>query len=489
MDFLKLKQYLRNRFKINDLGIMNLNTLTITEAIKGLKEKKFSSVDLTKACLDRMAEVEGKLNAFVTKSEDVLNQAKKADEEIAAGVDKPLLGVPFAVKDNFCTDGLKTTASSKVLEDFIPPYDATVVKKLKEAGAVILGKTNMDAWAHGSSTETSDFGTTKNPWDLERLPGGSSGGAAAAIASDEAIGSIGSETAGSIRQPAAWCGVVGLKPTYGRVSRYGVIAMASSLDCPGPLTKTVEDAALILNVLAGEDKYDATSSPNEIEDYTKNLTNKIDGLKIGVADDYMQGADAETKEIVGDALKQLEKLGAKIVHIKLFDPKYAIAVYTVLQRSEVSSNLARMDGIRFGSARHNFGEEAKRRIMLGTYALSSGYYDAYYSKAQKVRTVIIDDFKKAFSEVDVIIGPTAPVAALKVGASKDAAMFGEMMDVLVEPSAIAGLPGISIPCGFTKDGLPIGMQIIGPQFAESLILNVAYQYEQATQGYKEKPKI
>ena len=468
---------------------MDLNKLTIKQAIDGLAKKGFSSVELTKSCLDRISSIDEKLNAFVTKAEDVLQQAKKADEALASGVQDPLLGIPFAIKDNFCTEGLRTTASSKVLEDFIPPYDATVVSKLKDAGVVILGKTNMDAWAHGSSTETSDFGTTKNPYNLERLPGGSSGGAAASVSADETIGSIGSETAGSIRQPASWCGVVGLKPTYGRVSRYGVIAMASSLDCPGPLSKSVEDAAIILNVLAGVDKYDATTSSNPVEDYTKNLANKINGLKIGVADDYMDAAEPEVRELVENALAEFEKLGAKLVRVKLFDPKYAIAVYTILQRAEVSSNLARYDGIRYGSGREKFGEEAKRRIMLGTYVLSAGYYDAYYSKAQKVRTVIVDDFKKAFKEVDVIVGPTAPVPALKIGASADSAMFGEMMDRLLEPSAIAGLPGISVPCGFTKEGLPVGMQIIGPQFAESLILNVAFQYEQATDWKKEKPKL
>lgn len=468
---------------------MSLNTLTISEALKGLRMKKFSSVELTQACLDRINSVEDKLNAFVTKAEGALESAKKAGEAIASGVDSPLLGIPFAIKDNFCTNGIITTASSKVLEDFIPPYDATVVKKLKDTGVVILGKTNMDAWAHGSSTETSDFGTTKNPWDLGRLPGGSSGGAAASIASDETIGSIGSETAGSIRQPASWCGVVGLKPTYGRVSRYGVIAMASSLDCPGPLTKTVEDAAIILNVLAGTDGYDATASLQDVEDYTKNLTQKINGLKIGISDDYFNGVEEEVKLRVDEALKQLENLGAKIKKINLFDPKYAVAVYTIQQRAEVSSNLARYDGVRYGNDRTFFGEEAKRRIMLGTYTLSAGYYEAYYSKAQLVRKIILEDFNKAFKEVDVIIGPTAPVPALEIGSSTDSAMFGEMMDRLLEPSAIAGLPGISIPCGFTKKGLPVGMQIIGPQFAESLILNVAYQFEQNTSWHKEKPKL
>lgn len=469
---------------------MNLNNLTIKQALDGLKKKEFSSQDLTRSCLERIKNLEQKLNAFVTIcEEDALQEAKRADEAIANGVDKPLLGVPFAIKDNFCTKNIKTTASSKLLDNFIPPYDATVVSKLKDAGIVILGKTNMDAWAHGSSTETSDYGTTKNPWDLNNLPGGSSGGSAASIAADETIGSIGSETAGSIRQPASWCGIVGLKPTYGRISRYGVIAMASSLDCPGPLTKSVEDATLVLNVLAGQDKYDATTSPKVVEDYTKNLGNKIEGLKIGVADDYLENAEEEVRQKVEDALKQFEQLGAKIIRIKLFDPRYAIAVYTILQRAEVSSNLARYDGIRFGFGRDKFGDEAKRRIMLGTYVLSAGYYDQYYSKAQKVRTVIIEDFKRAFKEVDVIVGPTAPSTALSIGASKSSSMFGEMMDILVEPSAIAGLPGISISCGFSKGGLPIGMQIIGPQFSESLILNVGYQYEQNTPWHKEKPKI
>lgn len=469
---------------------MNLNNLTIKQALDGLKKKEFSSQDLTRSCLERIKNLEQKLNAFVTIcEEDALQEAKRADEAIANGVDKPLLGVPFAIKDNFCTKNIKTTASSKLLDNFIPPYDATVVSKLKDAGIVILGKTNMDAWAHGSSTETSDYGTTKNPWDLNKLPGGSSGGSAASISSDETIGSIGSETAGSIRQPASWCGIVGLKPTYGRISRYGVIAMASSLDCPGPLTKSVEDATLVLNVLAGQDKYDATTSPKVVEDYTKNLGNKIEGLKIGVADDYLENAEEEVRQKVEDALKQFEQLGAKIIRIKLFDPRYAIAVYTILQRAEVSSNLARYDGIRFGFGRDKFGDEAKRRIMLGTYVLSAGYYDQYYSKAQKVRTVIIEDFKRAFKEVDVIVGPTAPSTALSIGASKSSSMFGEMMDILVEPSAIAGLPGISISCGFSKGGLPIGMQIIGPQFSESLILNVGYQYEQNTPWRREKPKL
>lgn len=469
---------------------MDLHKLTIKQAIEALKSKEVSSEELTKACLDRIKSVDSKLNAFVTTLEnEAIKQAKEADEKIAQGIDLPFLGIPFAIKDNFCTLGVQTTASSKVLDGFTPPYDATVVTKLKDTGIVMLGKTNMDAWAHGSSTETSDYGSTKNPWNTNYLPGGSSGGSAASVSADETIGAIGSETAGSIRQPSSWCGVVGLKPTYGRVSRYGVIAMASSLDCPGPITKTVEDSALVLQVLAGKDEFDATSSPKEVDNYTQNLTKEIKGLIIGIPDDYFTGVEDEVKQKVEEALKEFEKLGAKVKKIKLFDPKYAIAVYTILQRAEVSSNLARYDGIRFGTDRSYFGDEAKRRIMLGTYALSAGYYDQYYSKAQKVRTVIVEDFNKAFKDVDVIIGPTSPSVALPLGSSKNHPMFGEMADVLVEPSTIAGLPGISIPCGFTKNGLPVGMQIIGPQFSESLILNIAYQYEQETNWYKEKPKL
>ncbi|MCL5434946.1 MAG: Asp-tRNA(Asn)/Glu-tRNA(Gln) amidotransferase subunit GatA [Patescibacteria group bacterium] len=465
---------------------MKLNSLNIKEANEGLKKKSFSSVELTKACLDQIRKLEGKLNAFVTVTEnEALEQAQEADKLISAGQDLPLLGIPIAIKDNFSTLGIKTTASSIVLDDYIPPYNATVVAKLKAAGMVLLGKTNMDAWAHGSSTETSDYGSTKNPWNIKYLPGGSSGGSAASVAADEVIAAIGSETAGSIRQPASWCGVVGLKPTYGRVSRYGVIAMGSSLDSPGPITKTVEDSALILEVLAGVDENDATTSPLPVGNYSQKLSKNIKELKIGISEEYfIDGIDKEVKEMVEGALKKFEKFGAKIENLKLFDPKYAIDVYTIIQRSEVSSNLARYDGIRYGNGRDYFKDEAKRRIMFGTYALSSGYYDQYYNKAQKVRTVIIDDFKKAFEKVDVIIAPTSPSLALPVGATKDSAMFGEIADVLVEPSSIAGLAGINIPIGFSKSGLPIGMQIIGPQFSEELVLSVAYEYEKLTQVEK-----
>lgn len=474
---------------------MNLNEQTITEAREGLKSKKFSSVELTQACLDRINAVEPKINAFVTVTEhEALEQAKKADQlfsnlTIEQYNNYPLLGIPIAIKDNFNTENIRTTASSKVLDDYIPPYDATVVRKLKDAGMVMVGKTNMDAWAHGSSTETSDYGSTKNPWNIGHLPGGSSGGSAASVAADEVIAAIGSETAGSIRQPASWCGVVGLKPTYGRVSRYGVIAMASSLDSPGPITKRVEDAALILQILAGQDEFDATTSNAAVDDYVGALRNKMNGLEIGVSDEYFDGVTDQVREKVMDAIKVIEKLGAHIIKIKLFPPKYTIAVYTILQRAEVSSNLARFDGIRYGNDRSYFADEAKRRIMLGTYALSAGYYDQYYNKAQKVRTVIVNDFNTAFKTVDLILAPTNPWTALPVGASKNNPMYGEMADALVEPSSIAGLPGINVPCGLSNEGLPIGFQLIGPQFSESLILNIAHLYEQEREFYKEKPNI
>ncbi len=464
---------------------MELYELTITQALEGMRQKKFSSVDITKALLTRIRLFDEALNAFVTVTEDkALQQAAHADKLRAQGADLPLLGIPLGIKDNFCTDGTKTTASSKVLQSFVPPYNATVVQRLKDAGSVMVGKLNMDAWAHGSSTETSDFGPTKNPWNLGYLPGGSSGGTAAAVAAQEVIGGIGSETAGSIRQPASWCGIVGFKPTYGRVSRYGVIAMASSLDSPGPMTKTAEDSARILQVIAGHDPKDATTSSTSVPNYLKNITKPIQGLTLGISDDYLAGVDEQVKAAFWETLKPFETLGVKIKKIKMFDPQYAIAVYTILQRSEVSSNLARYDGIRYGGGRQDFGEEAKRRIMLGTYTLSAGYYDKYYKKAQQVRTLIIEDFAKAFHEVDAIIAPTSPTPALPIGSSKNSAMFGEIADVLVEPSSIAGLPGVNVPCGFTKNHLPIGMQIIGPQLCEELLLTIAHQYEQITPWHK-----
>jgi len=473
---------------------MKLNQLTIKEAQEGLKRKEFSAIELSKACLDKIVGVDKKIKAFINlDKKGTLRQAEKADKIISnqqsAIGNQPLLGIPIAVKDNFCTKGLRTTAASKILKNYIPVYDATVVQRLKEAGAIIIGKTNMDAWAHGSSTETSQFFTTRNPWNLNRLPGGSSGGSAASIIADESIGAIGSETAGSIRQPASWCGIVGFKPTYGRVSRYGLIAMASSLDCPGPMTKIIEDAALILQVLAGKDEMDATTSSKKAANYLAKLKAKITGLKIGVPKEYfLKGMDEGVTEAIRQAIKVLEGQGAKVKEVTLLDPKYSVAVYTILQRSEVSSNLARYDGIRFGQERTYFGEEAKRRIMFGTYTLSSGYYEQYYLKAQKVRSLICQDFDRVFKKVDCLIAPTSPSVALKVGASVQEPMFGEMQDILVEPSSLAGLPGINLPCGFSN-GLPVGMQIIGPQFSEELLFQVGYAFEQATDWHKRRPKL
>lgn len=468
---------------------MNIHDLTITDIKADLQDKKYSAVELTKEYLQQIKTLEPKLDAFVTVTEEkALEDAKRADDLLTNGQDLPLLGIPTSVKDNFSTKGITTTASANVLKNYKPPFNATVVEKLESAGMVMLGKTNMDAWAHGSSTETSDFGATKNPWNTDTLPGGSSGGAAASVAADECVVGIGSETAGSIRQPASWCGVVGLKPTYGRVSRYGVVAMGSSLDSPGPLTKTVEDAAIILQILAGQDVHDATTSPSAPKDYVTLMKDKR-RMAIGISDDYFTGVDPQVIAKVQEALKVLEKQGHIVKTIKLFDPKYAIDVYTILQRSEVSSNLARYDGIRYGEPRTAFGEEALRRVMTGTYVLSAGYYDAFYKKAQKVRTLIIEDFAKAFESVDVIIGPTSPSVALPLGASKGHPMFGETADVLVEPSSIAGLCGINMPVGFNDEHLPVGMQIIGPQFAEDLVLNLAYQYEQDTNWRKEQPKL
>lgn len=460
---------------------MELNKLNLTDAVKGIKEKKFSSTELVQDCLLKIEQLEPTLNAFVTVNKDnALNQSKNID------ITKPLAGIPIAIKDNFCIKGIRTTASAKLLDKYIAQYTSTVVQKLLDAGAIVIGKTNMDAWAHGSSTETSDYGSTKNPWNPKHLPGGSSGGSAASVASDEVITSIGSETAGSIRQPSAWCGTVGLKPTYGRVSRYGVIAMGSSMDCPGPITKTVDDAALLLSIISGHDPKDATSIPQKSWQIPSGIKD-LKGLKIGLPKAYFPKLmKLAVKTAVLNACETLKKLGAQIIELDVLDPKYAIAVYTVLQRSEVSSNLARFTGIRYGEPRSAFGDEAIRRIMLGTYTLSSGYYDAYYLQAQKVRTLIIQDFDKQFQKVDAIIGPTSPTTALALGATEGKSMFGELEDMLVEPSTLAGLPGISIPCGFS-DGLPIGLQIITPQLREDLAVNIARLFESNTDYHLQKP--
>ena len=473
-----------------------LNELTIIEAREGLSKREFSSVDITKSCLEQIKSRDGKIKAFITVTENIaLEQATKADELIHKNgavifESKPLLGIPYACKDNFSTKGIKTTAGSNVLKNYVPPFESTVTRKLEEAGAVLLGKTNMDAFAHGSSTENSDFFPTRNPWDTDKVPGGSSGGSASAVASNMCIFSIGSETGGSIRGPASWCGVTGLKPSYGRVSRYGVVSMASSTDSPGPITKNVKDASYILNIISGKDPFDATSSPRKIKDFMPGKTEGgLKGLRIGKPKSYFNiDLEEGVRESVEEAVEKLREMGAEIVEMDLIDPKYSIAVYTILQRSEVSSNLARLDGIRYGNDRSKFGFEAKKRIMLGTYTLSSGYYDAYYSKAQRVRTLIKNDFDKAFRDLDVIVAPSMPCVAPKLGESDKSSMFGELMDVLTEPSSVAGLPGISVPCGLSG-GMPVGIQFIGNFFEEDKIIEVSNLFQKDIGFIKPKPEI
>jgi aspartyl-tRNA(Asn)/glutamyl-tRNA(Gln) amidotransferase subunit A len=469
---------------------LNLSYLSIKQIHELYKDKKLAPEELVKYYCARIKKLNPKLNAVLDWSEEkALDQAKKLGK---FSEEKLLWGIPVLVKDNFVTRDFKTTASSKILDGYQSPFDAAVVEKLKEQGAIILGKTNLDAFAHGSSTETSDYGTTLNPWDTSKLPGGSSGGSASAVAADLCTVAIGSETAGSVRQPASWCGTVGLKPTYGRVSRWGEILMASSTDCPGVLARSVEDAEIVLKAIEGYDERDAQSIDEKITNYELKITNKKDlkNITIGICEDYfMKETEPEVNEKVQTAIKKLEELGAKVKKIKLLPPKYSIAVYTILQRSEVSSNLGRFDGIRYGGKREVFNEENMRRIMLGTYTLSAGYYDAYYLKAVKVRTLIINDFKKAFEEVDIIIAPTSPSTALPIGSSKNHPMFGEIADVLVESSSIAQLPGININCGFDKSGMPIGMQIIGLWRGEDTIMQVAKQYEENTDWPESHPKI
>lgn len=469
---------------------MGLNELTITQALKGLKEKKFSAVELTRACVARIRKVEPKINAFITVCEKkALNQAQKADNLRQKGSLQPLLGIPFAIKDIFSTCGIKTTAGSKVLENYIPVYDATAVKKLKKAGAIIIGKTNLDAWALGSSGENSDFGPTKNPWDLTRVSGGTSSGSAAAVAADMCLAATGTDTGGSVRLPAAFCGVVGLKPTYGRVSRYGVIAAASSLDTIGHLAKNVTDAAIILNITAGKDLLDATMPPKVVPDYSQNINQPIRGLKIGLPKEYfIKGLNSKIKQSLVVALAKMEKLGAKISEISLPHTKYALAAYYIIQPSEVSSNLARYDGIRYGLSRKKFADEAKRRIMLGTYTLSAGYYEAYYLQAMKVRTLIKKDFDNAFKKVDLIITPVSPDLPFKLGEKVDNPLKMYLSDIFTSTANLAGVPALSLPVGLV-DNLPVGMQIIGPQFEEGRLFKLAFTCEQAIDWHQKKPKL
>ena len=457
---------------------MKLNELTIKEAVEGLKGKKFSSVELTQACLDQIEKYNSNINAFITINEHAMDEAKKADEARENGSDSPLLGIPIALKDMFLTKGLRTTAASHVLENYIPQYDSTVVQKLKDAGAIILGKTNHDAWAHGTSGENSDFGPTKNPWDTDYVPGGSSSGSAASIAADMAIASTGTDTGGSIRLPASFTNTVGLKPTYGLVSRYGIIAMASSLDSIGHFTKTVEDSAIYLNVTAGNDPMDATTTKNKTPNYLEDLNEGIKGLKIGVPKEYFtQGLDSNIKKNIEGAIKKFEELGAETVEISLPHTEYSLACYYIIAPSEISSNLARYDGIRYGNDRTHFGDEAVRRIILGTFTLSSGYYDAYYKKAMQVRTLIKRDFEQAFEKVDAIISPVSPTPPWKIGEKTDDPLAMYLSDALTVTANLAGIPGLAVPSGFIGD-LPTGFQILGPQFSEKLLFRIGHAFEQ-----------
>ncbi len=484
---------------------MELHSLTIEEAKNAIDKGEVTPVELTDALLKRINSVDGEINAYVTVAEDAARaEAEKAVEKIKNGDKGLLTGIPLAIKDNMCTEGVKTTCSSKILENFVPQYESTATQSLKDEGYLLLGKANLDEFAMGSSTEHSAFGHTKNPWDTERIPGGSSGGSAAAVAADECIAALGSDTGGSIRQPASLCGVVGLKPTYGRVSRYGLVAFASSFDQIGPITKNVKDSAILLNVISGHDRRDSTSADVAVPDFTSSLGQDIKGMRIGIPKEFsVDGIDKEVDASVKEAIKQLESLGAVPIEISLPHTGYAVATYYILATSEASSNLARYDGVRYGlraegedlidtymkTREEGFGSEVKRRIILGTYALSSGYYDAYYKKAQQVRTLIKQDFEKAFETVDAIVTPTTPTTAFKAGEKMQDPLQMYLSDIFTISANLSGGPGISIPCGFDSKELPIGLQILGKHFDEESILKIAYAYEQSTEWHKMKPKL
>ncbi len=487
---------------------MELHDLTIHELSDLLKSRKASSVEATQAVFKRIKAVEPKIHAYVTLTEELaLAQARKADESITRGTQKasPLLGIPIGIKDNFLTEGVKTTAASKILHNYIPPYNGTAVQKILDQGAVMVGKLNMDEFAMGSSNETSHFRNVANPWDTSRIPGGSSGGSAAAVAAGECVASTGTDTGGSIRLPAALTNLVGVKPTYGRVSRFGIIAFASSLDQVGPLTKDVTDAALMMNVLAGHDPKDSTSFPKAAPDYTKSLVPDIKGWRIGIPKEYfIDGMDPEVSSAMKAALEALKKLGAELVDVTLPHTDYGVPTYYILATAEASSNLARYDGIRYGhrnddareltslykkSRTEGFGSEVKRRIMLGTYVLSAGYYDAYYLKAQKVRTLIRQDFDRALEKCDVILTPVSPTPAWKLGEKTDDPLKMYLSDIFTININLAGLPAMSLPCGFSASVLPIGMQIVAKHFEEEKMFRVGYAYEQATEWHKMRARI
>jgi aspartyl-tRNA(Asn)/glutamyl-tRNA(Gln) amidotransferase subunit A len=482
-----------------------LYQLTIHEAGDLLRERKISSVELTRAHLDRIREVDDKVKAYTLVTEDLaLQQAREADQRLKSGAALfPLTGIPLAIKDLICTKGITTTCGSNMLKDFKPPYDATIMEKLNATGAVMLGKTNMDEFAMGSSTEHSAFFTTRNPWDLERAPGGSSGGSSAAVAAGMAMGALGSDTGGSIRQPAALCNVVGLKPTYGRVSRYGLVAFASSLDQIGPFARNARDAALILQAIAGPDPRDSTCAPDPVPDYSAVLNGSIKGLRIGVPEEYwVEGTQAGIVKAVRNDIEKLREMGAKISEVSLPHTKYGVPVYYIIAPAEASANLARYDGVKYGysyrdtndmwealekTRQFGFGQEVKRRIMLGTYALSSGYYDAYYKQAEKVRTLITQDFTRAFEHVDVLVSPASPSVAFKIGEISDPYQM-YLQDIFTIPANLAGICGVSIPGGFSN-GLPVGLQFLGNFFAENLILRVADAFERVTDYHTCWPKV
>jgi len=477
---------------------MNRSQLTIHEALARLQSGDISAVEITRSVLKRIERLNDALNAYITvDTQEALAQAEKADQKRADGTAGPLAGIPVGLKDLICTEGMLTTCGSKILQNFIPPFDAYVVRRLKAADAVLLGKLNMDEFAMGSSNENSAFGPVKNPWHLAYTPGGSSGGAAAAVAADLCLGALGSDTGGSIRQPAAFCGITGFKPTYGRVSRFGLVAYASSLDQIGPMTDNVTDAALLLNVIAGHDPDDSTSVNRPVEDYTTYLKEDVTGLTIGIPGEYFNspGLDREVADAITAAMETFQRQGARFINISLPHTQYALATYYIIAPAEASANLARYDGVKYGlraadadhltamttrSRSEGFGPEVQRRILLGTYALSSGYYDAYYGKASQVRTLIIDDFKKAFSKCDLLLAPVTPTPPFKLGEKTDDPLTMYLSDIFTLSVNLAGIPAISVPCGQSSDGLPIGLQLMGPHFAEGPLLQAAYAFEQAT---------
>lgn len=490
---------------------MKLTDLTIKELSEKLKNRKVSSVELTREFLKNIEKAEPKISAFLQVTEDLaIQNAEDADKGIKSGnYHSPLMGIPVALKDNMLVKNTRATAGSKILKNYQSTYDSTVGQKLKNAGMVLVGKTNLDEFAMGSSTENSAFQVTKNPWDLKKVPGGSSGGSAAAVAAGECAYALGSDTGGSTRQPAAFCGVVGLKPTYGRVSRYGLIALASSLDQIGPITHTVEDSAMVLNVIAGQDPKDSTTVPLKTEDFTKDLKKDIKGLRIGIPKEYfVSGIDKEVEESVNVAIKKLEGMGAGIREVSLPNTDYALAVYYVILPAEASSNLSRYDGIRYGysaiqdekniidlfsvyskSRDRGFGDEVKRRIMIGTFSLSSGFYDAYYRKAQKIRELVKNDFSEAFTEVDIILAPTTPTTAFNIGEMVNDPLTMYLSDVFTVSANIAGIPAISVPGGFSSKGMPIGIQFMAKPFTESQLFQVAHQYELQNKWYEKRPEI